>query len=95
MMEQGMISKGTPVTIFEDNQSTIALIKKGRPAAESTRHIGIRHFFITDRCNMGEVKVQFLGTEEPLVGKLFYKFRRAIAAAKSYFGVVADEDGGG
>lgn len=91
MLEQRILSPGTPATIQEDNQSTIALIKKGRPAAESTRHINIRHFFVSDRCNHGEVKVVYVPTENQiadfftkgLVGRLFYKLRSLIVREKA------------
>ncbi len=68
------------------NQSTIALIKKGRPVAESSRHINIRNFFVSDRCSKKEVKVVYVPTEEQvadyftkaLQGKLFKKFRNVV-----------------
>ena len=86
MVEQDMLPPTIPVTIFEDNQSTIALIRRGRPVAESTRHINIRYFFVSDRCNLKEVQVVYIPTGEqiadyftkPLVGKTFYLLRGSI-----------------
>lgn len=88
MIEQGMIPPTTPVTIHEDNQSTIALIRRGKPASESTRHINIRHFFISDRCLLNEVRVVYIPTEEQvadyftkgLVGRIFYSLRKSIVS---------------
>ena len=71
------------LTLYQDNKSTIALIKNGRPLAKTTRHINIRFFFVSDYENRGELKVEHLGTEEmvadfytkPLQGKLFTRHR--------------------
>ena len=32
-----------PVTLYQDNTSTMALVARGKPGAERTRHIDIRH----------------------------------------------------
>ena len=69
--------------IYQDNQSTIAMAERGRSSSERTRHIHIRHFFIKDRIDSGEVKLKYLPTEEmiadiltkPLQGALFRKLR--------------------
>lgn len=50
------------------------------------RHINIRHFFIKDRADSGEVDIQHCPTEEmvtdcfakPLQGSQFRKFRKLI-----------------
>jgi hypothetical protein len=34
-----------PAVLYQDNQSTIALIKKGYPTSGRSRHINIRFFF--------------------------------------------------
>lgn len=89
MLEQKLISEGVPVMIMEDNQSTIALIKKGRATGESSRHINVRNFFVSDRQNMKEVKVVFVRTEDQvadfftkaLQGGLFKKFRGVVVVA--------------
>ncbi len=86
MVEQRLIDSDVPIVIMEDNQSTIALIKKGKPVAESSRHINIRNFFVSDRCSKKEVKVVYIPTEnqiadyftKPLQGKLFKRFRNLI-----------------
>lgn len=36
-----------PAIIFQDNQSTIFLASKGRSTSERSRHIKIRHFFVS------------------------------------------------
>jgi hypothetical protein len=36
-----------PMTVYQDNMSCIALIERGRSAAERTRHIDIRHFWLS------------------------------------------------
>jgi hypothetical protein len=74
------------ITIHEDNQSTIALINKGHSTSERTRHINIRYFFLKDRIDSGEIKIDYIQTEEmiadiltkPLQGKLFIKLRNLL-----------------
>ena len=75
-----------PVTIYQDNKSTMALVKKGYSTANNTRHINIRYFFIKDRVEKQELKIEYLPTEDmiadfftkPLQGELFKKLRNKI-----------------
>ena len=53
-----------PATLFQDNMSTIQLLKNGQSNAERTRHIALRYFFITDRIERGELQVVYKPTEE-------------------------------
>ena len=72
-----------PATIYQDNQSTMALIKNGKSSNERTRHIAIRFFFVADRVNSNEIKLEYMETEsmladiltKPLQGELFRKLR--------------------
>lgn len=74
------------LNLFQDNKSTMALIKNGRPLAKSTRHINIRFFFISDYSNRNEITIHHLTSEKmiadfytkPLQGELFRKHRDAI-----------------
>jgi hypothetical protein len=52
-----------PATLYQDNTSTIALIRKGRSTSARTKHIAIRYFFIKDREDAGEVTVEHMGTD--------------------------------
>jgi hypothetical protein len=71
------------MTVFQDNQSSMALIKNGKSNSERTRHIAIRFFFISDRVNSNEIKLQYMETEnmladvltKPLQGELFRRLR--------------------
>jgi hypothetical protein len=73
-------------TVYQDNKSTIFLEEKGKSKSQRTRHVSIRYFFIKDRVDLGEIKIQYLPTEDmvadyftkPLQGELFLKFRNAI-----------------
>ena len=75
-----------PVTIYQDNMSCMALINRGRSAAERTRHISIRYFWLKERIDMGEAKVKHLGTKEmyanmltkPLQGGQFKAERKGV-----------------
>ena len=42
-----------PVTFYQDNTSTMALVDRGKPGAERTRHIDIRYFWLADRVKRG------------------------------------------
>jgi hypothetical protein len=72
-----------PATIYQDNQSTIALVKNGKSNSERTRHIAIRFFFVSDRVKSNEIKIEYMATGEmladiltkPLQGNLFKKLR--------------------
>ena len=71
------------ITIFQDNQSCMALIERGRSGAERTRHIDIRYFWVKERIDRGEVKVEYLRSEDmyanvltkPLQGSQFQRER--------------------
>ena len=75
--------KMEPVTIYQDNQSCMALVERGRSGAERTRHIQIRYFWIKERVDTGEVRVEYLRSEDmyanvltkPLQGSQFLRER--------------------
>ena len=77
--------KMEPVTIYQDNQSCMALVERGRSGAERTRHIQIRYFWVKERVVTGEVRVEYLRSEDmyanvltkPLQGSQFQRERRA------------------
>jgi hypothetical protein len=73
--------------VFQDNQSAMLLEKNGRASSgRRTRHINIRYFFVTDRVQNGEVRIDYCPTGEmvadfftkPLQGSLFRKLRGVI-----------------
>ena len=72
-----------PVTILEDNQSSMALIEKSRSEAKRTRHIQIRYFWVKERVDTGEARIEYLRTEDmyanvldkPLQGAQFVRER--------------------
>jgi histone deacetylase 1/2 len=82
--------KVEPAVMYQDNQSTIALIKKGRSTAESTRHIAIRFYFIKDKIDCGDLRVEYLSTDDmvadiftkPLQGERFRKLRMRLLNVK-------------
>jgi hypothetical protein len=53
-----------PAIIYQDNMSTLALIKRGRPGAEGSRHIAIRHFWLKERVEGHEVSLEHLSTQK-------------------------------
>ena len=70
--------------IFQDNQSAISLFKTGKSQSSTrTRHIAIRFYFVKDRVDKGEIRVEYLSSEnmvadiftKPLQGKKFHELR--------------------
>jgi hypothetical protein len=50
------------VIIYQDNLSCMALMKRGGPGSERSRHINIRHFWVAERVANGEVTIEHLNT---------------------------------
>jgi hypothetical protein len=59
-----------PATLYQDNQSSIALIENGKSGCERTRHIAIRYFFLKDRIGSGEVRVEYCPTDAMVADSL-------------------------
>jgi hypothetical protein len=72
-----------PATMFQDNLSTLKLVERGRPASDRTRHVSVRFFFVKDRVDSKEIKMEYCSTTEmtadiltkPLQGAQFFKLR--------------------
>ena len=72
-----------PATVFQDNMSTIHMVRNGAPTSERSRHVNIKFFFAKDRVDSGEIKVEYCPTEDmladlftkPLQGEQFRKLR--------------------
>jgi hypothetical protein len=72
-----------PAVLYQDNQSTMALLKRGSAASSRSRHINIRYFWLKDRVELGELEVIYMPTEDmvsdlltkPLQGEQFRKLR--------------------
>ena len=89
-----MSAQGYPVIdniVYQDNQSAIRMERNGRNSCTgNSRHIHIRYFFVKDRVDKKEVKIQYCPTAEmladfftkPLQGALFHKFRDVIMGWK-------------
>ena len=75
-----------PSTIYQDNMSTISIIKNGRSTSDRTKHIAVRFYFVTDRIKNGEIKVEYLNTGQmiadiltkPLQGSRFVELRKRL-----------------
>ena len=53
-----------PCVIYQDNLSCMALIKRGSPASERSRHISIREFWMAEKEIAKEVNVVHLSTSD-------------------------------
>jgi hypothetical protein len=54
-----------PVSLLQDNKSTLALLERGGPASQRSRHIDIRYFWVSERERAGAVKTSYLPTSSP------------------------------
>ena len=59
------------MTIFEDNQSTIALAKIQHTHGR-TKHVDIKYHFIRDEVEAGRIKISYFPTED-MIGDIFTK----------------------
>ena len=84
--EQGHEQK-QPTTVYQDNMSTIALVKAGRPGNERSRHISIRYFWVTEKVEEKELQVVHMPTAmmianlltKPLQGSQFRSEARMLS----------------
>ena len=85
LSEQGYEIKDN--VLYQDNQSTIRMLKNGRNSCTgNSRHIHIRYFFVKDRVDKKEIKIEYCPTSimlgdfftKPLQGQLFQKFRNVL-----------------
>ena len=73
-----------PAIIYQDNMSCMALMKRGGPGSERSRHINTRHFWLCEKVTDGKVVIEYLGTEKmfanvltkPVQGQQFVQERR-------------------
>ena len=70
LVAQGM--DPPPATVYQDNQSTMALIGKGQSTSERTRHINVRYYWVKDRVDSGDIQIVYLPTED-MVADIFTK----------------------
>ena len=67
------------IKVRQDNMSTIAFVRKRKSASHRTKHIAVRCFFIEEKVDEGEIKVEYTPTlqlladmfTKPLQGELF------------------------
>lgn len=75
-----------PVIVYQDNMSCMALVKRGRPGSDASRHINIRFFWVKERVDQREVSVVHRGTSrmwaniltKPVQGKQFVNEARGL-----------------
>ena len=69
-----------PATVFEDNKSAICLVKNPQYQGRA-KHIDIKHHFIRNRVQDGDIKLEFCTSEDMIVNILteclnFYQFAK-------------------
>ncbi len=75
-----------PIRVFQDNQSTIALVRKKYPFSSRTKHLDIRYFFVRDKEQSKCISLCYCPTEsmisdlltKPLGGNQFDLLNDAI-----------------
>ena len=75
-----------PAILYQDNQSTIRLLKNGKSSSDRTKHIKIRYFWLKDRVDVKDILMEYMPTEDmiadiltkPLQGDLFIRLRKAL-----------------
>jgi hypothetical protein len=75
-----------PGKIFQDNQATMAMAKRGATSSGKSRHVNIRFYFVKDRIASGEVELEYKRTTDmladvltkPLQGVDFRRHRDAL-----------------
>ena len=86
--------------VYQDNQSAMLLENNGRASSSKrTRHLNVRYFFIHDKIESKEVRVEYCPTgdmigdffSKPLQGALFTKFRNIIMNVSSSFNLFQDD----
>ena len=59
--------------VYQDNQSAMVLANNGRASrSKRTRHMNIRYFFITDRIQAGDLRVEYCPTDD-MIADFFTK----------------------
>ncbi len=91
---EAQVMKVKPVQLWQDNQSTICLARRGKSTSNRTRHVAIRYFFIRYffRMDSGEVEISYLPTErmvadfftKPLQGAVFLQHRAMLMILCSF-----------
>ena len=58
----------------------MALVKNGRANSERSRHINIRYFFVKDRVEQGDVKIEYMPTGDMIADVLTKPLQRSLFA---------------
>jgi len=57
-------------TIYEDNESTITMIHKGKSSAGRSKHINVRYYWLSGKIESNEINVVHMPTEEMIADVL-------------------------
>jgi hypothetical protein len=62
--------KVRPAIVYQDNQSSLALMKAGKKPNQKTKHLEMRYYFAHSRVNNGDIKLEYMPTEDMLADLL-------------------------
>jgi hypothetical protein len=85
-LQQQGYNINSPAIIYQDNTSAMSIAQSGKSTSQNTRHINIRYYFIKDRIQNGDIKLNYLPTDKmlsdiltkPLQGELFRRQRQML-----------------
>jgi hypothetical protein len=87
LKEKGHISG--PVTVFQDNQASIRLGEHGYGSSQASKHWNVRHFYVKEAIDRGQVTLKFIGSEQMLADALTKPYPRDLLAAwRTKIGIV-------
>ena len=79
------------IIVYQDNMSCMSPIERGRSAAERTRYIAIKYFWLKERMDQGEARVRHLGTKD-MYANLLTKPLQGIQFRSERLGITGWED---
>jgi len=62
LMEELKLLSGKPMTVFQDNKSTMRIANRGEGYDGKSRHMRVRYHYIAEQIANGEIDIQHLGT---------------------------------
>ena len=76
----------SPTILYQDNLSSIQMLKSGKGNSDRTKHIDVRNFWIKNQLELGTVILEYMSTDKmisdiltkPITGKHFIELRNKL-----------------
>lgn len=59
-----------PTVVYRDNQGVLSVMETGRTSKQRTKHLDIRHFFVKDCADRGEIELTYISTADMLADQM-------------------------